>query len=131
MFYQNIKPYLPLLNKIAQGSSNANWVGIVYSLAQAVVLMLVGRLSDIFGRRWFFIIGSSIGLIGSIVGGTATSLGQLIAGETLIGIAAGFQCSFFWVVAEIVPMKRRFIANSGLFLWTLPTVTPPSLITHH
>ncbi|QKX58196.1 uncharacterized protein TRUGW13939_05317 [Talaromyces rugulosus] len=116
----------PILSEIsrdlgAQGNSNANWVGIVYSLAQAVVLMLVGRLSDIFGRRWFFIIGSSIGLIGSIVGGTATSLGQLIAGETLIGIAAGFQCSFFWVVAEIVPMKRRFIANSGLFLWTLPT----------
>lgn len=91
--------------------------------------MLAGRLSDIFGRRWFFIIGSCIGLVGSIVGGTSTSLEQLIAGETLIGIAAGFQCSFFWVVAEIVPMKRRFIANAGLFLWTLPTVnctlTPP------
>lgn len=84
--------------------------------------MLAGRLSDIFGRRWFFIIGSCIGLIGSIVGGTSSSLEQLIAGETLIGIAAGFQCSFFWVVAEIVPMKRRFIANAGLFLWTLPTV---------
>ncbi|CRG89117.1 putative transporter C3H1,06c [Talaromyces islandicus] len=118
----------PILSEIsrdvgAYGSSNVNWVGIVYSLAQAVILMLVGRLSDIFGRRWFFIVGSSIGLIGSIVGATATSLGQLIAGETLIGIAAGFQCSFFWVVAEIVPMKRRFIANAGLFLWTIPTNT--------
>ncbi|KAH8691503.1 fungal trichothecene efflux pump [Talaromyces proteolyticus] len=116
----------PILSEIsrdlgAYGSSNVNWVGIVYSLAQAVVLMLAGRLSDIFGRRWFFIIGSSIGLIGSIVAGTSTSLEQLIAGETLIGIAAGFQCSFFWVVAEIVPMKRRFIANAGLFLFTLPT----------
>lgn len=128
---------LPLLTRVRQsqrsvtnvdkpeyGSSNVNWVGIVYSLAQAVVLMLAGRLSDIFGRRWFFIIGSCIGLIGSIVGGTSGSLEQLIAGETLIGIAAGFQCSFFWVVAEIVPMKRRFIANAGLFLWTLPTVNP-------
>ncbi|KUL87588.1 hypothetical protein ZTR_05842 [Talaromyces verruculosus] len=118
----------PILNDISRdlgeyGSSNVNWVGIVYSLAQAVVLMLAGRLSDIFGRRWFFIIGSCIGLIGSIVGGTSSSLEQLIAGETLIGIAAGFQCSFFWVVAEIVPMKRRFIANAGLFLWTLPTNT--------
>lgn len=84
--------------------------------------MLAGRLSDLFGRRWFFVIGSVIGLVGSIVGARAGTIGQLIAGETLIGIAAGFQCSFFWIVSEIVPMKRRFIANSGLFLWTLPTV---------
>ncbi|CAG8898848.1 unnamed protein product [Penicillium egyptiacum] len=103
------------------GSSDINWVGIVYSLTQAIVLMLAGRLSDLFGRRWFFVIGSIIGLVGSIVGARAASIGQLIAGETLIGVAAGFQCSFFWVVSEIVPMKRRFIANAGLFLWTLPT----------
>ena len=108
--------------RLGSGSSDINWVGIVYSLTQAIVLMLAGRLSDLFGRRWFFVIGSVIGLVGSIVGARAGTIGQLIAGETLIGIAAGFQCSFFWVVSEIVPMKRRFIANSGLFLWTLPTV---------
>jgi MFS family permease len=83
--------------------------------------MLAGRLSDIFGRRWFFIVGSVIGLAGSIIGGTSQGIGQLIAGETLIGIAAGFQISFFWVVSEIVPMKRRFLANAGIFLWSLPT----------
>jgi MFS family permease len=33
--------------------------------------MIVGRLTDIFGRRWFFIIGSSIALLGSIVCATA------------------------------------------------------------
>lgn len=81
-----------------------------------------GRLSDIFGRRWFFIVGSVIGLVGSIIGATSNGIGQLIAGETLIGIAAGFQISFFWVVSEIVPMKRRFLANAGIFLWSLPTV---------
>ena len=84
--------------------------------------MLAGRLSDIFGRRWFFIAGSAIGLAGSIVGATAHGIGQLIAAEALIGVAAGFQISFFWVVSEIVPMKRRFLANAGIFLWSLPTV---------
>lgn len=94
----------------------------MYTLTQAIVLMLAGSLSDLFGRRWFFIIGSMIGLVGSIVGATAGSMGQLIVGETLIGIGSGFQNSFFWIVSEIVPMKRRFIANAGLFMWTLPTV---------
>ncbi|KAJ6178953.1 hypothetical protein N7519_009414 [Penicillium mononematosum] len=123
--YALVAPILTDINNDlgGSGSSDINWVGIVYSLTQAIVLMLAGRLSDLFGRRWFFVIGSVIGLVGSIVGARAGTIGQLIAGETLIGIAAGFQCSFFWVVSEIVPMKRRFIANSGLFLWTLPTVS--------
>lgn len=86
------------------------------------MFLLVGCISNIFGRRWFFIIGSAIGTIGSIVGATAQGVGQLIAGEALIGIAAGFQISFFWVVSEIVPMNRRFIASSGIFLWSVPTV---------
>lgn len=98
------------------------WVGIVYTMMQAVMFLLVGRLSDIFGRRWFFIIGSAIGMAGSIVAATAHGVAQIIAGETLIGIAAGFQISFFWVVSEIVPMNRRFIATSGIFLWSVPTV---------
>jgi MFS family permease len=92
-------------------------------MAQAIMFLLVGRLSDIFGRRWFFITGSAIGTIGSIVAATAQGVGQLIAGELLIGIAAGFQISFFWVVSEIVPMNRRFIATSGIFLWSIPTVS--------
>ena len=95
----------------------------MYTLPQAIIFMLVGRLSDILGRRWFFIIGSVFGLAGSIIGATATSVPQLIAAETLIGIGTGFQNSFFWVVSEIVPMKRRFIANAGLFAFTIPTVS--------
>lgn len=36
-----------------------------WNLTQAVSFVLVGRLSDLFGRRWFFIIGNSIGLVGA------------------------------------------------------------------
>lgn len=69
----------------------------------------------------FFIIGSGIALIGSIIGATAQNVNTLIAAEVLIGIAVAFQQSFFWVVAEIVPMKWRYIANSYCYLMTTPT----------
>jgi MFS family permease len=36
-----------------------------WNLTQAVAFVLVGRLSDLFGRPWFFIIGNCIGLIGT------------------------------------------------------------------
>lgn len=45
----------------------------------------------------------------------------MIGAEVFIGVAAGFQISFFWVVAEIVPMKWRYLANSGLYAFTIPT----------
>ena len=82
---------------------------------------MVGQLSDIFGRRWFFIIGSLIALIGSIIGATAQNVNTLIGAQVFIGIAVAFQQSFFWVVAEIVPMKWRYLANSYCYLMTTPT----------
>lgn len=66
--------------------------------------LMVGQLSDIFGRRWFFIFGSSVALIGSIIGAFAKDVNTLIVAELFIGIAVAFQQSFFWVVAELVPM---------------------------
>lgn len=39
---------------------------------------VVGRLSDIFGRRWFFIGGQIIGVLGCIVCAKATSVPMLI-----------------------------------------------------
>lgn len=59
----------------------------------------------------FFIFGSALALIGSIVGATAHNVNTLIAAEVLIGVAVAFQQSFFWVVAEIVPMRWRYIVR--------------------
>ena len=46
-----------------------------------------------------------LALIGCIVCATAQSVGTLIAGTTLIGIAASGQQSFAFITGEIVPMK--------------------------
>lgn len=69
----------------------------------------------------FFIFGSGLALIGSIIGATANNVNTLIAAEVLIGVAVAFQQSFFWVIAEIVPMRWRYIANSYCYLMTTPT----------
>lgn len=62
---------------------------------------------------------SLIGTIGTIVGATAKNVPQLIGGFVLIGASAGAGLSFFWVLSELVPMNRRFIANSLLYFLTL------------
>lgn len=54
------------------------WVSLVYNVMLAIGLVVVGRLSDIFGRRYFFIGGQVIALLGCIVCAKSTSVPMLI-----------------------------------------------------
>ncbi|TKA78438.1 hypothetical protein B0A55_03049 [Friedmanniomyces simplex] len=119
--YALVAPVLSDIDADLGPSPNIAWVGLVYVLTEAVFFLLVGRLSDIFGRRWFFITGSLIGLVGTIIGATAHSVNTLIGAEVLIGLAAAFQISFFWVIAELVPVKWRYLANSYAYIVSIPT----------
>jgi hypothetical protein len=40
----------------------------------------------------------------------------------LVGVAAGAQMSFFWVLSELVPMEHRFIWNSGSYAMAIPFI---------
>lgn len=127
--YGLIAPVLSEINADIGPSPNIYWIPLVNLCGGCVFFLLVGRLSDIFGRRsvscilpfgcvadqcrcrWFFIGGSALSLIGTIIGSQATNVNTLIGAQVFIGIAASCQLSFFWIVAEIVPMKWRYIAN--------------------
>jgi hypothetical protein len=96
-----IAPILAIINNDVGSSPIITWIALSYLLCQTVFFLDVGRFIDIFGRRWFFIIGSILGLIGSTLEAIARSVNQFIGAEVFIGIASGFQISFFWVVAEV------------------------------
>lgn len=87
----------------------------------AVGLTLVGRLSDIFGRRWFFIVGTGVGCIGAIVCSTAKTIPVLIGGQVLIGLSASTGYSYAFIIGELVPVKYRFIFNAIIFIFSYPT----------
>jgi len=44
-------PNLALINADIGPDPNITWVSLVYTLTLAIGLLLVGRLSDLFGRR--------------------------------------------------------------------------------
>lgn len=44
-------PNLTLINAEIGPSGSISWVSLVYTLTMAIGLLLVGRLSDLFGRR--------------------------------------------------------------------------------
>ncbi|PGH14383.1 hypothetical protein AJ80_05973 [Polytolypa hystricis UAMH7299] len=90
------------------------WINIVWNLAAAVLVTVGGRISDIFGRRWFLIVGAVLGAIGSLIGALGQSIGQMIAAGVIMGLGGGFQEIVFACVQEIVPNKRRLLALGSL-----------------
>ncbi|KAL2817763.1 hypothetical protein BDW59DRAFT_165809 [Aspergillus cavernicola] len=101
-------------------STNIAYAPLVNVSLSAISIQIVGRMSDVFGRRWFFIVGTAIGLLASILGATAQSITQIIISQALFGISLGIGDSCFWVVSEIVPMKWRYLAVSGQYIDSFP-----------
>jgi MFS family permease len=66
-----------------------------------------GRLSDIFGRRYFFMAAPLIGAIGALVGATSQSIGQNIASGVIMGFGGGLGEMALGIVQEIVPNRYR------------------------
>ena len=69
------------------GFSNENrqWIVTAYALAFGSLLLLGGRISDLFGRKWTFVVGLLGFAIASALGGAAQSFGVLVAARALQG----------------------------------------------
>jgi MFS family permease len=99
---------LPKIIGELNGFSLYTWVATAYLLASATVIPIVGKLSDQFGRKWFFITGVLIFLTGSAACGAAQTIQQLIAFRALQGLGAGIGISLvFTVVGDIFPPAER------------------------
>ena len=78
------------------------------------MVSVAGRLSDIFGRRYFMLCGASISFIGTIVGATGQSIPQMIISGILFGIGSGFQELGFACIMEFIPNRYRLTALGKL-----------------
>jgi EmrB/QacA subfamily drug resistance transporter len=66
---------------------NLQWVISAYALTFGGFLLLGGRVGDLLGRRWLFMVGLGAFAIFSLACGLATSSGMLIAFRALQGLA--------------------------------------------
>jgi EmrB/QacA subfamily drug resistance transporter len=67
-------------------SGDREWIVTAYALAFGSLLLLGGKLGDVFGRKWTFIIGLTGFAIVSAIGGLATSFYMLVAARALQGL---------------------------------------------
>ena len=102
---------LPLLMIHGQQYAGATpmrlgWAIGVYGLAQAIMQMVMGALSDRIGRHRVIFIGLSLLVIGSCVAAEATSVGMLILGRGLQGLGA-IGSTLMALLSDLVPESDR------------------------
>src|SRR5438270_10034225 len=77
---------LPSAQKALHFSAdNRQWIITAYALAFGSLLLLGGKLGDLFGRKWTLIGGLAGFSIASAIGGLAQSFGMLVAARALQG----------------------------------------------
>ena len=77
---------LPSAQKALHFSNdNRQWIVTAYSLAFGSLLLLGGKVSDLFGRKWTFVAGLSGFAIASAVGGAAQSFVMLATARAFQG----------------------------------------------
>ncbi|HQR26629.1 MAG TPA: MFS transporter [Nocardioides sp.] len=64
------------------------WVVTTYALAFGGLLLLGGRLGDLYGRRLTFMVGLSVFAVASLLGGVAESEAMLLGARALQGAGA-------------------------------------------
>lgn len=105
---------LTMINAELGPDPNSTWITLNWSFGASMVVSIGGRLSDIFGRRYFMITGAIISICGALVGANATSINQMIASGALFGVGSGFQELCYACAQELVPNHHRIIAVGGL-----------------
>ena len=84
------------------------WVFTAYMMASSVTVPIYGKLSDVFGRKPFYLFGLIMFGIGSAISGQAHSMMELIWARAFQGIGAGAMMSMpRATVGDIFDPKER------------------------
>jgi EmrB/QacA subfamily drug resistance transporter len=101
------------------GFSKYTWVVTAYIITSAVMVPITGKMIDLYGRKWFYIAGIGIFLLGSLLCGFSRSMTELIFFRGFQGIGAGIMMANAWtVVADLfAPAERgKYVGYiSGVF----------------
>lgn len=99
---------MPEIIRELNGLSHLSWVFTAYMLASTVTVPIYGKLSDIYGRRFFYLFGIVVFLIGSMLCGVATSMMQLIIFRGIQGLGAGaIMVNSFAIIGDLFPPSER------------------------
>lgn len=99
---------MPRIISILDGMDYYTWTINIYLLTSTIATVLVGKLSDIFGRKPFILIGILLFMAGAFLTGTSSDVFHFIAYRGIQGIGAGIiQSTAFTAVGDLFAPRER------------------------
>ncbi len=104
-----------LVNELQVDFTLVQWVVLSFTLTKTAIILSVGRLGDMIGKRPVFLAGTVVFLIGSILSGLAPNIELLLLFRVIQAIGGAFATALsMGIVTEIFPASERGKAL-GLF----------------
>lgn len=99
---------LPRIIAKLGGMDYYTWVVTIYMLTSTIATILVGKLSDIYGRKPFILTGIVFFMVGAFLCGFSTDIFQLIIYRGIQGIGAGIiMATAFTAVGDLFAPRER------------------------
>ncbi len=90
------------------GFAHYTWVTTAYIIASTITIPITGKLTDMYGRKWFYIAGLAIFITGSLLCGLSQTMTQIIIFRGLQGMGAGIMmANAFIVIGDLFPPAER------------------------
>ena len=84
------------------------WPFTAYMLTSTAVVPVVGKMSDVYGRKPLILIGIAVFLLGSVLSGAASSMEQLIGFRAIQGLGAGLiMTNAFTSIGDLFAPRER------------------------
>ncbi len=80
------------------GFTRYTWVITAYLISSTITVIIVGKLSDMYGRKWFLTAGITVFIVGSILCGISQTMTQLILFRAFQGIGAGSTMGLSFII---------------------------------
>jgi EmrB/QacA subfamily drug resistance transporter len=110
-----------------QGYDLQAWATTAFLITSTISTPLYGKLSDIYGRRPFYLFAIAVFVLGSALCGIATSMYELAVWRAVQGIGAGGLMSLaLAIIGDLVPPRER-AKYQGYFMavWGTSSVLGP------
>ncbi len=99
---------LPRIVRELGGADHLTWVVTAYMLASTITVPIYGKLSDLYGRKWFTFAGILIFLVGSALCGQSHNMAELIIFRAIQGIGGGaIMGNAFAIIGDLFEPAER------------------------
>jgi EmrB/QacA subfamily drug resistance transporter len=103
-----VGPAMPRIVAELGGMDHYSWVATAAMLVSAITVPIVGKLSDLYGRRGFYLAGLLVFMVGSVVSGFAGSFWILVLGRAIQGLGMGTIMPLSQtIIGDIIPARQR------------------------